>query len=73
MGKKNIVYLCDLETMEYVGKQDKFSFRENQYKNGNEKLLNWIFGFKNVHDKPGMVIRVVEFSNRVYIIRKIFA
>ena len=56
IGKKNIVYLCDLETMEFVGKQDKFSFRENGYKKGSAKFLNWIFGFKNVHDKPGIVL-----------------
>ena len=42
--------------MECVGKQDKFSFRENGYKNGNGKFLNWIFGFKNVHDKPGIIL-----------------
>ena len=42
--------------MECVGKQDKFSFRENGYKTGNEKFLNWIFGFKNVHDKPGIIL-----------------
>ena len=42
--------------MEFVGKQDKFSFRENGYKTGNEKFLNWIFGFKNVHDKPGIIL-----------------
>ena len=56
IGKKNIVFLCDLETMECVGKQDKFAFRENHYKNGNAKFLNWIFGFKNIHDKPGIIL-----------------
>ena len=42
--------------MECVGKQDKFSFRENFYKNGNAKFINWIFGFKNIHDKPGIIL-----------------
>ena len=41
--------------MECVGKQDKFAFRENHYKNGNAKFLNWIFGFNNIHDKPGLI------------------
>ena len=42
--------------MEFVGKQDKFSFRENGYKKGSAKFLNWIFGFKNIHDKPGIIL-----------------
>ena len=59
LGNTNIVYLCDFDTMEYVGKQDKFSFREDPYKKGNGRkaqLINWLFGFNNIHTKPGIIL-----------------
>ena len=46
-----IVYICDLETMEQVGKQDIFTYRDDPHKKGYGKMINWLFGFDQKTDK----------------------
>ena len=60
MGDRNIVYLCDLETMELVGKQDKFASRNKaNYTTYGGKMYNWTFGFSdNIREHTGKDSRI---------------
>ena len=50
-----MIYICDLDTMEKVGKQDKFSFRQVIHREGVGELFDWLHGYKETHLQPGII------------------
>ena len=46
--KTNFVFVCDLDTMEDIGKQDNFSFRQDPWKEDFGAIFEWMRGGINV-------------------------
>ena len=56
MGPRlHMIYICDLDIMESVGKQDKFSARLSQHKLKVNKMYDWLYDFKDSKVAPGIL------------------
>ena len=60
IGIRTFVYICDLNTMEQVGKQDNFSLRDGKmlYDKGFGEVIDWLCSRDNIHkgkDMPGII------------------
>ena len=50
-----MIYICDLDTMESVGKQDRFSGRLNHHRIKVNKIYDWMYDFKDSKVAPGII------------------
>ena len=81
-----MIYICDLDTMESVGKQDKFSGRLNHHRIKVNKIYDWMYDFKDSKVAPGIIessgkdwqeqrrfaLQVINFQKRFFLLHKVY-